>query len=529
MKKKLVLTVVCIVLALALFCSCSPAEQIAPEAEQTVAPSESPSEEASALPATSLEIKGEGIELTLSPEEMMALPMETFDTTNVSSTGEVSDVTVTGFSLEELLVQNGTSLAEMGTITFNSADGYVTSVAKEEYADVGIFMIFEEEDGTMMGPRSCLPGKRAMYWAKDVVSIELGAATGEAGGEESETATVSSIQFFFENATQMTPADIDVDGTSYPFYSLSEYFETYVGELPTAALSLVAKDGYVKTETPDVFNTASVSMLEGSDMVETHAPYYYSADMSAGMTVKQLDYVISGDTAIYFGKETDVQTLLEATGTLGATEYKFIASDGFETVVPADAIEFGKIYPDEEEGFIRAEFEGYDWGDTKGGGTVKYLSEIVPVGLSGATSQESEESSEGAEESEGVELLKCFVGDERVTITEEQFMALPQVEMEISRTNSFDETTVGTYKGVHWTELAKAIGADPDTSATVVASDDFEMVISSEILNDPGSMFALYQDGEYIESEGDGRVWFCASENFTANNWAKFVVKIVVD
>jgi hypothetical protein len=82
---------------------------------------------------------------------------------------------------------------------------------------------------------------------------------------------------------------------------------------------------------------------------------------------------------------------------------------------------------------------------------------------------------------------------------------------------------------VHWTEIAKLIGVDASSDITVVASDDYEAAITSDVLNDADSLFALYQDGENIQSEGDGRVWFCASENFTANNWTKFIVKIVIE
>ena len=99
----------------------------------------------------------------------------------------------------------------------------------------------------------------------------------------------------------------------------------------------------------------------------------------------------------------------------------------------------------------------------------------------------------------------------------------------MTKTNSKGETTTAVYEGVHWSELADFLDTSAETDLVLVASDDYEMSINSDMLNDPDSLFALYQDGEEIESEDDGRVWFCASENFTANNWVKYVVKVVIE
>ncbi len=102
------------------------------------------------------------------------------------------------------------------------------------------------------------------------------------------------------------------------------------------------------------------------------------------------------------------------------------------------------------------------------------------------------------------------------------------IEQEISRTNSAGETSTGTYKGVAWSELANFAGVDVDSTIGAVASDGYEIELTSDMLNDPQSMFALYENGEPIESQDGGEVWFCAGEAFSANNWAKYLVELKV-
>lgn len=126
-------------------------------------------------------------------------------------------------------------------------------------------------------------------------------------------------------------------------------------------------------------------------------------------------------------------------------------------------------------------------------------------------------------------MIKLFVGETKFTMTEAEFLALPQTTVTLSKTNKAGETTTGEYSGVHWTDIADFLDIDSNISVTLVASDDYEVTLTTDILNDPNSIFALYQDGSYIESEDDGRIWFCASENFESSNWVKYVTKIVVE
>ena len=81
---------------------------------------------------------------------------------------------------------------------------------------------------------------------------------------------------------------------------------------------------------------------------------------------------------------------------------------------------------------------------------------------------------------------------------------------------------------MHWNVLAEAIGAQQAKAVQVIASDGFEQVYPLEVVQAADSVFALYKDGTHYRRSKNGRVWFCASEDYTANFWTKFIVKIVV-
>lgn len=467
-----------------------------------------------------LEISGQGISITLSADDMLSKQLETFSCDHIDSTGEVTKVTVSGFSLANIFQENGISLDDTASLNLIGSDGYIMSAPAEEYAQSGVYILLNYEGDDLSYPRSCIPDRRAMYWVRDLSKIEVVMG----GAEAAAQVDVTRIDMFREGAASMEGQKLNNFGFMVNSYSLKDYFEEKIGEIPIDPLKMIAADGFEKSETSEVFFQNYIT-LEAEEGEEGDLPLYFSDTISDGMRVKQLDYVIAGTNSIYFGEGITVKELFEAVGMIEADSYSFIASDGFEVVVPKDALEFGIISKDEEGGYIRADFEGYEWGDTAGKGKVKHLTTIIADGYNKIA-----DSGEAAETAEVEKFsIKCFVGGEKAIVTEEDFLALPQSERTITKTNSKGETTTALYKGVHWTDIAAFIGADPMTDVVLVASDGYEMNITSDMLNDPNSLFALYQDGELIASEGDGHIWFCASENFTANNWVKYITKIIID
>lgn len=500
-----------LIVLLLIVTSCTP--QSAAPAPQTPAEVETPATEVTETPAetvVNVKITGEGVDLTLDQATYDSLEEVSVQTTNVDSKGEVSDVEVTGIVLFDYLSANGVDVEKIAAVNLVADDGYQISVEKAMWEDSELMVITKSDGEAVDMARSALPGKRAMYWVKNLTEIQLDTSAVEENQSDLDTVLVVR-----ELIHEMDDEELNNFGYEVDAYSLRKLFEQF-GKVPTQAVKMIAEDGLEKTETADVFLAQYVT-FEFEDGTEDNTPLYFSEEISDGMRVKFLKLAVAENQALFFGKEISFQDLFESVGMKKADSYRLVAIDGFSVEVPAEAIEYGKIYVDDDE-HLRTVFDGYDLSEVKGKGSVKTISRIEAIG---GTTEASGDT--------GTPLLKVFVGDDRRQVSEEEFLALPQIEKHLSRTNSKGETSEADYSGVHWSELAKALNFDPDTTVTLVASDGYEVVLTSDILNDPDSLFAITQDGAPIESEGDGKVWFCASENFTANYWVKYVAKIVIE
>lgn len=321
-----------------------------------------------------LEILGAGISLSLGQQELLARPLETFRCKHISSSGEVYEAEVTGFALEGLLAEHGLDMDKIAFLNFIASDGYVMGAPAEIWAEHGVYIMLVRDGQGLEYPRSCIPEQRSMYWVKNLATIEL-VPTEELALQLQ--AQVKRITFFREAVSGLEPTELSNRGYMVKAYFLQAYFEEFA-VVPEAPVTMLARDGFEKTETPDVFLSGFVT-LEAEPGREGDLPLYFSEEMSLGMRVKQLDLVISGEDAVYFGSEVPVAELFSRVGMQNADTYLFTASDGFTVEIPAAAIPYGVIYPDEKAGYLRVKFDGYDLSEVKGGGKVKYLAAIAVV------------------------------------------------------------------------------------------------------------------------------------------------------
>lgn len=120
-----------------------------------------------------LEIVGSGIGITLSADEMRARVQETLNCTNISSSGDVAEETVTGFSLDMLLAEHGIEMTDVLSLNFIASDGYIMAAPAGLYNDNPVYILLKRYGENLEYPVSCLPNQRAMYWVKGLVKIEV--------------------------------------------------------------------------------------------------------------------------------------------------------------------------------------------------------------------------------------------------------------------------------------------------------------------------------------------------------------------
>ncbi len=311
-----------------------------------------------------LEIVGAGLDLVLDQQSLLSRPLETFKCRHISSSGEVYEAEVTGFSLGSLLAENGLDLAQIASLSFVASDGYVMAVPAEIWADQAVYIMLARDGEGLEYPRSCIPEQRSMYWVKNLTKIEL-VPTEELALQLQ--VSVKRISFFREAVQEMEPVELNNRGELVSAYGLQDYFQQFALALPEAPVTMAALDGLEKTEKPEIFLSSYVTLDSEA------APLYFSEEMNLGMRVKQLDVVIAGEDAIYFGSQASLEELFARVGMREAANYLFTASDGFQVRIPAEAIPYGEVYPDEKGGYLRVRFEGFDLSGVQGGGKVKYV------------------------------------------------------------------------------------------------------------------------------------------------------------
>ena len=123
-------------------------------------------------------------------------------------------------------------------------------------------------------------------------------------------------------------------------------------------------------------------------------------------------------------------------------------------------------------------------------------------------------------------VVLTFEGANKSQMTQAEFLALDQVTMELSRTNSKGKTTTGTYSGPLFRDVLEFAGVSEYSSILLIASDGYENEYTPDIVNDDLTFFTLTADGEQLTQESGGPVMLCAG-NQTANMWAKSVIKVV--
>ena len=314
----------------------------------SAAASAAPSSAGAAKITSDLKITGTGIDITITASELNSQTFTTLTCTNIDSAGKVTDATVVCFDLFKYLESKKVDTSSITALNLVASDGYQMAVPKDTYSKSGVYIAVAINGEYFDQPRTCLPDQRAQFWVKMLSKIEIvggGSSGGSSSAAPAAAASVKQIQMFRELAKALDPVDQDNNGYTVKAYALSKFYEKYMDAKPTSPVTMKALDGFSKTETPDVFLSNYIA-YEAQKGKEGDLPLYFSSTLAAGMRVKQLDVVISGSEAIYFGTETKLADLLKAAGMSSASGYQFVASDGYTADIPAAAVSYGKVYFD---------------------------------------------------------------------------------------------------------------------------------------------------------------------------------------
>lgn len=297
-------------------------------------------------------------DITVQVADITALPPVTKEVVKKTTVGE-STVTVTGADLNGLLELHGLSQAALTGLRLQAADGYSVELPGEMLAARQVLLAYLV-DGAPLTPEEApiwviVPEERAMYWAKNITTIDLTTATRE------QAATGKLV--LLETAAAALPAS---DVGSEKAVSAKALLEAMQLPATPATLDIAAADGLQKSETYAVLEQALITTtgddapkLTGDTLPQGMQVKNILSLTAEGTTMVSLDSAITALGSTTLGEKTGLSltAVLKSAGMDTAAAYLFTAADGYEKEFTAADMAVGILYKN-EDGQVATYFEG---------------------------------------------------------------------------------------------------------------------------------------------------------------------------
>lgn len=304
-------------------------------------------------------------------QEIMDIEAETLTMTNISSSGEVDTVSVTGIKLNQLLANHNLSQNQFDEATISAKDSYSMVVPAEIVQQKDIFIVWEIDGETLQHPyaplRVAIADERSMYWVGQLDRIEFASSTSTVDPNQSSDITrLLFVDNMYENMESEEVMYYEDADQAIHVKDLLEYVNI---ELDERDISMIASDEFEKDEKSHVFKEGMIKYTGD------HAPLFFAVDMPKGMHVKYMMTVnIYSNQLIFlssvFEKYEDqlveineipslsYSFIAELTELETSENYLIVASDGYEKVVSQAMMEVAYLY--QEDGGYHIHFDGYE-------------------------------------------------------------------------------------------------------------------------------------------------------------------------
>ncbi|HQO08726.1 MAG TPA: molybdopterin-dependent oxidoreductase [Clostridiales bacterium] len=201
----------------------------------------------------------------------------TMTVTSVNSSGEKNQLKVTGALFKDVLKSKGIDPASFSTVRTISGDSYSIEIPEEIISAREIVLVYKI-DGEFLNEKSrplkiVIPDERAMYWARNVVKIEL--------IQRKHTVMTDKI-VFLESAYK------NLKQTKYLYYenndlavSVKDLLSAY-SPASDSGLCFITTDSLKRTETKE---NAMISFIKFTGKGK---PLFLSPDLPGGMYIKNV-------------------------------------------------------------------------------------------------------------------------------------------------------------------------------------------------------------------------------------------------
>jgi DMSO/TMAO reductase YedYZ molybdopterin-dependent catalytic subunit len=197
--------------------------------------------------------------------------------TSINSSGEKNQMNVTGALFKDVLKSKGIDPASFTTLRTISGDSYSIEIPEEIISAREIILVYKIE-GEFLNEKTrplkiVIPDERAMYWARNVVKIEL--------IQKKQTVTTDKI-VFLESAYK------NLKQTNYMYYenndlavSVKDLLSAY-SSASDSGLYFITTDSLKRTETKE---NALISFIKFTGKGK---PLFLSPDLPGGMYIKNV-------------------------------------------------------------------------------------------------------------------------------------------------------------------------------------------------------------------------------------------------
>ena len=281
--------------------------------------------------------------------------------TAVAASGRESVFTARGVLLADLLASQGFAQGDLEAIRLIAGDGYSIEVGAAILRNRDI-LLAHTIDGEPLNEesrpiRAIIPEERAMYWVRNLTSIEV---------------TGAAVEFPKTTLRFLDTAAVTKELQEYPYHGEMDQAIAIADLLAQDGVgmgweraSFSASDGFSKNET--VANVTSAFLK----LTGAQAPVFLGPNLPGGMQIKDITYMALGEEAYVsvaqLASMIDAVTIGEVTGTpilevfayvnmIEAPVYAFAAADGYTVEVAIEDLAGGLLFF--QDGQLRTYFDG---------------------------------------------------------------------------------------------------------------------------------------------------------------------------
>lgn len=310
-----------------------------------------------------LKITGLDEEFEVPFNEIYSMETVTNKMKNISSSGELTEVEVTGVKLNDILAKKDIRQEDFINIRLIAGDGYSIDVTSDILSQKDIILAIKFDGQPLEEKRqpirAAINDVRSMYWVSNLMEINLQPKSNESSKEVS---SINKIVF-------IEPASKSLEKEDYIYYDTvdkaikaEELLNAFAGTT-SDEVHFVAADGFEKREILDVLKQGYLKITG------EYAPLFLSPDLPKGMQVKEILSVSCGDTSFvsathsintYTKRKVEtyegvaLDEVINASNLIG-DYYVFKSTDGYSAEISKDDLVYGILY-ERELGIYQVRF-----------------------------------------------------------------------------------------------------------------------------------------------------------------------------